>query len=223
MCGRFSLIESERVKERFGVQVHPKYEYRPNYNVAPGQHAPVITCYGYERMYWGLVPAWASDPKQTGYSMINAKAETVAEKPTYRRPLRYQRCLVPASGFYEWLKVDGQAAKVPHYFKLKTGDYFAFAGLYDVRKDAEGQDFKSFTIITTEPNSLVAQVHDRMPVMLSRDEERDWLRPDLTEPAELLPMLDSYPTDEMEAYPVSSLVGSVRNNGPDLIAPESQQ
>jgi putative SOS response-associated peptidase YedK len=112
---------------------------------------------------------------------------------------------------------------VPHYFKLKTGDYFAFAGLYDVRKDAEGQDFKSFTIITPTPNSLVAQVHDRMPVMLSPEEERDWLRPEVTEPAELLPMLDPYPSDEMEAYPVSNLVGSVHNNGPELIGPTPQE
>jgi putative SOS response-associated peptidase YedK len=117
-------------------------------------------------------------------------------------------------------QADAKAAKVPHYFKLKGSEYFAFAGLYAVRKDAEGQDFKSFTIITTEPNSVVAPVHNRMPVILSPEEERDWLRPDLMEPAELMPMLDPYPSEGMESYPVSSLVSSVRNNRPELIEPK---
>ncbi len=213
------LVEDPQMGERFNLKLSPSYDYRPNYNVAPGQYAPVITPAGLEHMHWGLVPRRVKDSGRLGSTMINVRAETVVEKPTYRRLLERHRCLVPANGFYEWLKVDGPRAKVPYYFKLGSGKYMAFAGLYEVRKDAEGQDVKSFTIITTEANELVAKVHDRMPVILLHETEEIWLDPNVTEPAEVLPLLRPYPAIAMAGYEVGPAVGSRRNNGPELIKP----
>lgn len=216
MCGRYTVTKPSGFFDRFDLD--NRVAFSPRFNAAPSQELPVITEeHTLELMRWGLIPHWAKDAK-IGYSMINAKAETVAEKPSYKNPLRFQRCLIPADGFYEWKQTE--KGKVPYYFRLKNGELFAFAGLYDTWKNPEGKEIKSYTIITTTPNELVGKVHDRMPVILRRDEEQEWLNPDRVEPEQVLPFLKAYPAEEMEDYTVSSFVNSVANDDPALIVPQ---
>jgi putative SOS response-associated peptidase YedK len=165
-------------------------------------------------MRWGLVPSWVKEgaPAQL---LINARAETLSQKRTFSKLLSSQRCLIPASGFYEWQQAAG--GKIPHYISLKDEPLFAFAGLYERGADAQGADVFFYTIITTTPNALMAPIHNRMPVILSRDEEEFWLNPDETEAERLLPLLKPYPTEKMEAKPVSRAVNNVRNDGPTLL------
>src|SRR4051794_30871015 len=204
MCGRYAivLVGDGSLQRRFSLE-ELLDDPAPRFNVAPTQALPVITRNSPNRaemMRWGMIPSWAKDPT-IGSRMINARAETVAEKPAFRRPLRSQRCLVPASGFFEW-KRDGEA-KVPHFIHLPGEPLFAFAGLYDLWRDPEGRTVKSYTILTTGPNELMAGIHNRMPVILRREDEDEWLNPANTEPEHLLPLLRPYPADEMDAYPVS--------------------
>ncbi len=216
MCGRYALVKTREVAERFGVQ-QSNFEVDARYNVAPGQNLPIVTRHSpkqLEEMRWGLVPFWAKDTK-IGYQMINARSEGIEDKPAFRRPLRQQRCIVPANGFYEWEKVG--KIKVPHYFKLLNDQLFGFAGLYDIYTDAEGNKLKSYTIITTEANEMVAPIHNRMPVILSPKNEEIWLNPDLHDPAELLPLLKPYPVELMESYIVSTLVNKPQNDSPQLL------
>jgi putative SOS response-associated peptidase YedK len=208
MCGRYSL---EKAAAELGVYynkpVRAETSSNPNYNVAPTQSVPVVTKNEIAEMKWGLVPAWANSGM--AYSMINARAETLIEKATYKKPfLEGKRVLVPSTGFYEWRKPD----KTPFFIHIKDSDLFSMAGLFIKGKD----DLEYFTIITTAPNKLMEPFHDRMPVILSRDEEEHWLNHN--DPLELLPMLDSYPANQMEAYEVSKEVGNVRNNYPELSA-----
>jgi putative SOS response-associated peptidase YedK len=212
MCGRYSVDDFDHFKERFDVANFDAFDFKPRYNVAPSQVLPVIVNEGESRvepMRWGLIPSWAKEAS-IGYKMINAKAETVAEKSSYKKPLQLQRCLVPATGFYEWKK-EGNG-KQPYYFHLKDEKLFAFAGLYSIWHDTQGNEVKSYTIITTKPNKLLEPIHDRMPVILKREDESMWLNPDITEPARLLPLLAPYPDSEMETYPVSAQVNSPKND-----------
>jgi putative SOS response-associated peptidase YedK len=218
MCGRFVLFSSpEEIKEAFAVQ-QVRYQVEPSYNVAPTQSVAVVVqregVNTLEKMRWGLIPAWAKDPA-IGSRMINARAETVGEKPSFKRPLKDRRCLVVANGFYEWQKT-GQA-KIPMFIRLKSGQPFGFAGLYDVWTSPEGEAVASCTIITTSANDLMQPIHDRMPVILPKPHESAWLNPALQRPADVLPLLVPYSAAEMEAYPVSRLVNSPENNSPDLI------
>jgi putative SOS response-associated peptidase YedK len=167
-----------------------------------------------ELMQWGLIPHWAKDPR-IGFQMINARAESVAEKPAYRRPLRRQRCLVPASGFYEWQA--SSAGKVPYYMYRKDDGLFAFAGLYDIWHDAAGQPVQTFTIITTQPNSLVAPIHTRMPAILSPDTEAIWLDASVHDVTRLTALLRPYPVADLAAHQVSRRVNSVKNNDVSLL------
>lgn len=217
MCGRYALIVvgDGSLQRRFSLE--ELLDVPPRYNVAPTQTLPVIVRQSpnhIQMMRWGLIPSWAKDAT-IGTRMINARAETVAEKPAFRTPLRSHRCLVPASGFYEW-KREG-TSKQPYFIHLKDEPLFAFAGLYDRWRDPQGQDVWSYTIITTAANAVTAPVHDRMPVILRREDEDEWLNADNTEPEHLLPLLRPYPADAMEAYPVSSAVNSPRNDAPDLV------
>src|SRR5262249_31628081 len=151
-----SLVKSQaELEQYFRHQLQARYR-GPSYNVAPTQYVPVLTAEGFEEMRWGLVPQWAKS-LNVGYSMINAVAETLSEKPTYRGPLKNQRCLVPASGFFEWLGTP--SGKIPYYFHLRSREIFGFAGLYVIRKDSEGLEMKSFSIITCRPNSVVEPIH----------------------------------------------------------------
>lgn len=218
MCGRYAivLVGDGTLQRRFSLEERID-EPQPRFNVAPTQTLPVITRNSpnrVEMMRWGLIPSWAKDAS-IGSRMINARAETVAEKPAFRRPLRTQRCLVPATGFYEW-KRDGDR-KAPHFIHLPDEPLFAFAGLYDIWRNPEGQTVKTYTILTTEPNAVMAGIHNRMPVILRREDEDEWLDPTNTEPEHLLPLLRPYLSDAMAAYPVSRMVNSPQNDVPALL------
>ena len=192
--------------------------FEANYNVAPSHLCPVIPQMDPDHIQlfrWGLIPYWARDVK-IGYRMINARGETLAEKSSFKEPLKRSRCLVLADGFYEWKK-EGKN-KQPYRIGLQDASIMSLAGLYDQWRSPEGEMIYSFTIITTEPNSLTATIHDRMPVILDSVEAEKWLQADLPQD-EALNLLRPYEAERMQAYPVSSAVGNVRNNDPSLILP----
>jgi putative SOS response-associated peptidase YedK len=226
MCGRFTLVaSSDAMQTTFGLSEASGpalAELGPRYNIAPSQPVAVITASAsgerrLEFFQWGLIPSWAKDAK-IGYSMINARAETVAEKPAFRSALKKRRCLIPTSGFYEW-KREGKT-KIPMYITMKNGEPFALAGLYEFWKP-EGSDMvvKSCTIITTEPNNLMEKIHDRMPVIIKPQSYDTWLNPaDLPTP-EALSLLKPYAAAQMKATAVSTLVNNASVESPDCIKP----
>ncbi len=225
MCGRFvKKSTKEELRARFGFQNTPPQNtlFDARYNIAPSQEHPILIVMNDKRivtsMKWGLVPYWAKDLK-IGFKMINARAEGINEKPSFKAPLRKRRCLIMADGFYEWHKID-KNTKVPYYFRLKSDEPFAFAGLWDEWK-RDGQTLRTFTIITTEPNEIMKPIHNRMPVILAENDEAKWLDPELTEPKEVLPLLKQYPSDQMECYQVSTIVNSPRNDVPECLIPSS--
>jgi putative SOS response-associated peptidase YedK len=224
MCGAygFSVKDAKEVYNRFDIE-NTLEDFKPRFNVRPGQMNPVVTSQSpnkISRMFWGLLPHFAKD-EHYKYKTINAKAETVTEKPTFREPLRHKRCLVPATGFYEPDKINYDKPPFPwHYFHLKNQPLFAFAGLYDIWKDKETEkEIYSYTIITTTPNEVVGKIHDRMPVILKKEDEETWLNPDNTEPQQLLTLLKPYPADQMEEWQVSEAARNPRNEGSELIKP----
>jgi putative SOS response-associated peptidase YedK len=219
MCGRYTLTAPvESLAEEFGFDAS-SVDLPPNYNVAPTQGVAAVLSGGGERrlevLRWGLIPPWADDP-QIGSRMINARAETAPEKPSFRRAFRERRCLIPADGFYEWKRTNG--AKQPYYIHMKEGHPFAFAGLWESWKDDDGPEIRSCTILTTGPNALVGEIHDRMPVILPVGSYGAWLDPE-ADRDELYGLLAPYLEDEMEAYPVSRFVNSPSNNDPRCIEP----
>jgi putative SOS response-associated peptidase YedK len=216
MCGRYSFyVEDKLIRERFGVTVQTAI-YKARYNCAPSQELAVISneLPGELSFFrWGLIPFWAKEPS-IGNKMINAKAETITEKPSFRNAFRTKRCLVPADGFFEWKK-DGE--KSPYRITLRDGSPFAMAGLWDRWVNPGGEIIHSFTIITTVPNELMEKIHDRMPVILKREDEKRWLSP---EPEEFLTgLLKPFPAGEMIAFPVSRLVNNPKNDIPEILAP----
>jgi len=219
VCGRFTLTTNlGAIAKRFGVARFLE-EVGPRYNIAPTQTVIVVNDDGTRHlteMQWGLIPSWAKDPA-IGNRMINARAETVATKPAFRVALRKRRCLIPSDGFYEWQPI-GQR-KQPVYTLLKSREPFAFAGLWEGWTSPAGKEIKTCTIITTEANELLKPVHDRMPVILTKEAESLWLDPAIQDPDKLLPLLKPYPAEEMEAYPVSTKVNSPANEGPACIVP----
>ncbi|MDL5141564.1 SOS response-associated peptidase [Bacillus atrophaeus] len=221
MCGRFTLFsEFDDILEQFDIdQFLPEDEYDPSYNVAPSQNILTIINDGSSnrlgKLRWGLIPPWAKDEK-IGYKMINARAETLAEKSSFRKPLISNRCIIPADSFYEWKRLDPKT-KIPMRIKLKSTNLFAFAGLYEKWNSPQGNPIYSCTIITTKPNELMEDIHDRMPVILPHDNQKTWLNPQNTDAAYLRSLLLPYDADDMEAYQVSSLVNSPKNNSPELI------
>jgi len=220
MCGRFVIkSDLQQIQLAFNVtQVHAQVQ--PSYNIAPTQ--PVATIVqrehqiALEAMRWGLIPAWAKDAS-IGAKMINARAEGIAEKPSFKRPLKSKRCLIVADGFYEWKKE--RARKIPMFIRLKSDAPFAFAGLYDVWQSAPDKTITSCAIITTRPNELMQTIHTPMPVILPKSAYSSWLDPANQNLAELIALLEPYPADAMLAYPVSMLVNSPRNNSPECIQP----
>jgi putative SOS response-associated peptidase YedK len=215
MCGRFQISKTEdQIQIRFHVDVEKEW-LKQIFNAGPMMQLPVITNEEPEHLNffrWGLVPYWAKDAA-IGVKMINAKSETLAEKPAFKSALQKRRCLIPANGFYEWEKAG--KSKIPHRFFLESEELFAFAGLWESWKDPSGIILRTFTIITTTPNELVSPIHDRMPVILDPDFEKHWL--DAQVPVEdLLEMLRPYPAQKMKQYRVSEKVNNVRNNTPDL-------
>ncbi len=216
MCGRYSLIaDLGELARRFEFE-GDWLEFESSYNVAPTHN--VLTVVGGEArragyMRWGLIPHWAKDHK-IGSRMINARAETVAEKPSFRDSLRRRRCLVLADGFYEWQR-DGDA-KRPMRVVMSSGEPFAFAGIWSVWKDPEGNRIPSCAIITTEANDRLRPIHARMPVVLPQEMENFWIDPTIEDPAALTGVLNPCPNDAMKPYEVSTLVNSVANNGPEV-------
>lgn len=211
MCGRFTFRSHNprTFADLFGVD--PPDGLRQRFNIAPSQDIVIVRALdGVRRAdlaHWGLVPSWAKDSK-IGYKMINARAETVFEKPAYRSAIRKRRCLIPADGFYEWKK-DGKA-KIPHWIHIRDEALLAFAGIWERWISADGEVLDSCCIITTTPNEVAAQVHDRMPVILAKDDHDVWLDPEATDPERLRPLMVPYPTEEMHLYPVGSKVNSPR-------------
>jgi putative SOS response-associated peptidase YedK len=219
MCGRFSLTKEElEIEKRFNAKFYSN-DLVKRYNVAPSQLALVLTDekpYELQLYKWGLIPSWAKEAA-IGYKMINAKAETIFEKPSFRNLIRKRRCLVISDGFYEWKPLAGKH-KQPYRIGLKGDDLFAFAGLWDTWTDKDtGEIVPTFTIITTDANSLVNPIHDRMPVLLHREDEAKWLSKKLSD-SEIVALLKTFPAMEMKAYPVSELVNSPKNDTEDLIA-----
>jgi putative SOS response-associated peptidase YedK len=219
MCGRFVRSSSlADVADYFNVD-QPSFDIEPSYNVAPTQEIIIINNRGVKQIvkcHWGFVPSWAKGIS-IGNDMINARAETVAEKRSFKAAFRKQRCLVIANGFYEWQK--DKKLKVPVYISLKSGNPFGFAGLYNVWVSPDGEKICTCTIITTEANDLLASVHDRMPVIIPRDKEDLWLNPSTEDIDVLMALLRSYPSEEMETRIVSDRVNSPRVNAPDNIRP----
>lgn len=222
MCGRFTLtVDPADLQEVFNLSAPPPAELAPRFNIAPSQHVAVIANNNHsalELFKWGLVPSWAKDPK-IGNRMINARAETLAEKPSFRTALKRRRCLVLADGFYEW-KREGKV-KTPMFIRLKEKSPFAFAGLWEVwgPKDDPARQIRSCTIITTAPNRLMEQIHDRMPVILPPTAYEAWLSPDDLPAEKALPLLKPFADDQMHAYAVSTRVNSPAFDSPECILP----
>ncbi len=221
MCGRFTLtVDPNHLQEAFPWAVIPT-DLKPRYNIAPSQPVAVIPNSGDNvvSMYrWGLIPSWSKDPS-IGDRMINARSESLAEKPSFRNAFRRRRCLILADGFYEWKLSAGAKTKQPIFIRFEDGRPFAFAGLWEFWKSPDGTEIKSCTIITTQPNSLLQSIHNRMPVILAPDAYHIWLSPD-DQPATLLnKLLIAYPPAEMVVIPVSKLVNSPQYDAPELIEP----
>ena len=217
MCGRYMVVDHQEISERFQLRQIPMSLFA-TYNAAPSQRLPVVVEgedgeRRLELMRWGLVPRWRKAGQGPSVAPINARAETLLEKPMFRPLVRGKRCLVPANGFYEWRREGSR--KQPYLVRLRQGELFALAGLYDELPDEEGG---SYTIVTTAPNALVAPLHDRMPAILRPEDEDDWLDRGLTDPEAAKALLRPYPPEEMELVPVSPAVNDVRNDGAELLA-----
>lgn len=238
MCGRYAFfLNPPDLADAFPEYTFPA-QVAQRFNIAPTQPILVLPNNGTNKadfFVWGLIPAWAKDPS-IGSRLINARAETLAEKPAFRSAYKYRRCLIFANGFYEWrsgglmpperhadgTKPSAQArpgtkSKTPHFIHLKAGEPFAFAGLWEHWQTADGSEVRSAAIITTEPNELMSSIHNRMPVILPRNAYAQWIDPTPHFPVDLNSLLVPYPAGEMEAYPVSTLVNSPANDRPEII------
>jgi putative SOS response-associated peptidase YedK len=227
MCGRFTLTDPDAdLAVQFNLPEIP--DMKPRYNIAPTQPVAAVrlapeaasagTAAGRELalLHWGLIPFWAKDPK-IGARMINARSETVAEKPAFRAAFKRRRCLVVADGFYEWQKVNG--GKQPHYIRLRDGRPFAIAGLWEHWEGTDGSVIESCTLLTTQPNELIRPLHNRMPVILHPRDYDLWLDRDVQQAEKLAPLLGAYPTGEMDAFPVSRFVNRPANDDPRCVEP----
>lgn len=221
MPGRFVRKSTiEVIAQEFEVKKVTS-DLNPSYNIAPGDNIAAIINDGTNRLIqfrWGLIPSWAKD-SSIGNKMINARAETLNEKPSFRTAFKKRRCLIVADGFYEWRK-EGKG-KTPLYFHLKSNRPFGLAGLYDIWTSPEGKQISTCTIITTEPNELMKPIHNQMAVIISKAQEALWLDPVIQDERLLLSVLKPYDSREMEAYDVSQIVNSPRNNSPECIKPVS--
>jgi len=223
MCGRYTLRTSpHELREIFATL--NSIEWSPRFNIAPTQTVVAVREQeegkGRElvRMKWGLIPSWAKDAK-IGNSLINARADTVATKPSFRSAFKRKRCLIAVDGFYEWQAVPGQKVKQPYHITVKGEKAFAFAGLWEFWKDPEGNPVESCAIITTDANEAMARVHNRMPVILNEADYDLWLDRKQQDPAELTPLLVPFSAKKMQLTPVSTLVNSPRNEKPECIVP----
>jgi putative SOS response-associated peptidase YedK len=217
LCGRFEIHSAlEIITKVFGIDPGT-FDYSSSYNIAPSQDILLVVNDGKRRLArsrWGFVPSWSKE-LSAGYKMINARAESVADKPSFRSAFQNQRCLVVADGFYEWKKEGTH--KRPFYIRLKSGKPFGLAGLYNVWKSPEGEQICTSTIITTDANEIIQPLHDRMPVILSPDAYDLWLDPNIHDKALLQNILKSYPSEKLEVYEVTPKVNSPKNNAPENI------
>ncbi len=217
MCGRYAFAATSEFDERYSLEKRD-FKLFSSFNVTPGQNMPVIIRSSPKKailMKWGLIPFWAQDPK-IGYKMINARAETVTSKPSFKKSFSSKRCLIPTIGFYEWSRIS--QVKQPFFIRVKSTHLFSFAGIFDIWKDAENNEIYSYAIITTTPNSTIDKIHNRMPVILQRENENYWLAPD-TPVNSLLQFLAPYPASDTVMYPVNSAVNNPENDNKDLLNP----
>ena len=219
MCGRFVLTtDGDVIQTAFNLTTMPDM-LTPRFNIAPSQPIAVITNEQSDTLTfhkWGLIPSWSKDPA-IGNRMINARSETAAEKPSFRAAFRRRRCLIPADGFFEWHQLADR--KQPMFIYLKDQPVFAFAGLWEVWYSPEGDEIRSATILTTEPNDFMATIHNRMPVILPPEDYEAWLVPDEQDPADLQSLMRPFAADQMAAYPVSTFVNRPSNDTPETIEP----
>jgi putative SOS response-associated peptidase YedK len=219
MCGRFTItLDPADLQQEFDLGKMPS-DWRPRYNVAPTQDVPVVNdtqARDVLLMHWGLIPFWAKE-KSIGARMINARSETLREKPAFRQAFNQRRCLILADGFFEWQRKDPNAPKVPMYFQLKDGKPFAFAGLWENWHETPEKDLNSCTIITCGPNELVAKIHDRMPVILDNHSCWQWLEE--KDPLRLQAMLAPYPADKMQSHAVGRFVNNPRMDSAECVLP----
>ena len=220
MCGRFSLFSpGELISRHFGVTID--HDLDPRYNIAPTQPVAAVrltqdsAAREFTYLTWGLIPSWAKDPK-IGSRMINARSETAAEKPSFRAAFKRRRCLIPATGFYEWQRLGER--KQPMFIHAADGNPFGLAGLWEIWHSPDGSVVHSCTILTTEPNELMAPIHNRMPVIIEPEDYSMWLDPGPS-PQDALHLMRPYPAQMMEAYPVSTAVNNPRNENPQCIEP----
>ena len=221
MCGRFILTSPGRVlAAQFELQHEP--ELTPRYNIAPTQMVPVVrfdqetTVKQFEMLKWGLVPFWAKDAS-IGPRLINARCETLGQKPAYRAAFKSRRCLIPTNGFYEWMKEKEK--KQPYLIRLADESLFAFAGLWEHWKGPDGSTIESCTVITTEANDLLRPIHDRMPVIITRKDYDSWLNPDISGQETFQSLMLPYPSHEMVFFPVNPKVNKATYDNPDCIEP----
>lgn len=224
MCGRYTLTSTENLVNEFELVQEP-LQLGPRFNIAPTQQVPVVDNRPKDQraltlMRWGLIPRWAKDPA-IGHKMINARQETAAEKPAFRDAFRRRRCLVVADGFYEWKRAG--KAKTPFYVRRVSRRPMAFAGLWERWRDPEGHEVHSFTILTTGSNELVAPIHNRMPLIVTRDNYDRWLEPGPLRLEDVRDILVTPPAGELEMYEVSRVVNSPRNEAPTCIEPVARQ
>ncbi len=221
MCGRYTLhVSLSEITEEFEIY-DVDWVWVPYFNIAPGTNVPAVVNEQHNKLKtfrWGLIPSWSKE-EPADVRMINARAETLNEKPSFARIFKSQRCIIPANGFYEWRVSEGSKTKIPYYVRLRSGRLMGFAGLYDVWKSPSGKIIQSCTIITTMPNDLLSPIHNRMPVIIEPARRGVWLNREIKDPQALIPLLKPYPSEEMEVYEVSPKVNSPKFNNPDCIKP----
>lgn len=220
MCGRFTLTVDPAELQDFAEFAFPN-QFAPRFNIAPTQ--PVLAIPNDSKnkadfFLWGLIPSWAKDPTIAN-KLINARGETLAEKPSFRGGYKYKRCLILADGFYEWKTVAGSKTKIPHFIHTQDRQPFAFAGLWDEWQSPDGGALRTCTIITTAPNELMSALHNRMPVILDKSDYAEWLDPSPRKPETLQHLIKSYPSEKMAAYPVSTLVNVPTNDRAECVVP----
>jgi len=223
MCGRFTLtVDPAQIEDVFSDYDFPN-QFAPRFNIAPTQPVLAIPNNAKNKadfFLWGLIPSWSKDPS-IGNKLINARGETLAEKPSFRGSFKYKRCLIPVDGFYEWKSHPGSTSKTPYFIHMKDRKPFAFAGLWDEWQSPDGDSVRTCTIITTDPNELMSTLHSRMPVILHPDDYAIWLDPAPQTPEKLMHLIKPFPTENMSAYPVSTLVNKPGNDRPECVVPAS--
>ncbi len=224
MCGRYVLHSPKKdIESHYGAQFTEEGFYTPSWNIAPGSINPVNLLGkarepGIAPLKWGLIPSFATD-ENIGFKMINARSETIEEKPSFKKSFQRKRCLIPANGFYEWKQIEGTSKKLPFFIHLISSELFSFAGIFESWKNSDGNPVFTYSIITTQANALLQPLHERMPVILKPAEYEFWLDPMNNNIDELKSMLVSYPMEDMRVFRVSDLVNKTANNSAELIQP----